>query len=827
MHYSQKKFKADKDASPSRFLLDLNHFVYSEDEIFSIEKKKKDWKFWKKEKDFSREEKKIKSPGFFAFLSSIFPRKSEVSPLVANDKFLTGEDEERIEKQELEDIYDFEDEKEEEASSGEHFAVRFLKFFFFGFFLFGFFALVGRWFWKIFSLPWRHRPTPNLFSRIHPALYFLLFLFVLVLPLKGGAYILEMLDMKERVMGVSEVALASIKDAGELMQEMNFKQAEQEFDRAGRSFSAAQSEVAEISGLLTVLSVLPNKNLQLAQDAEYILAAGAKSTEIGVYLSIAMNSLSADKKNLRTIFESFYENGLKANDSLIGLQKNIAKIDSQNLPAEYQEKFLKIQEKTSSLNGNLNEFASILEGLRRFLGFEMDKRYLLVFQNNTEMRGSGGFIGSYAIVDFRNGEIKNMEIPTGGSYDTEAGLLDRIIAPEPLHLVNPMWHFWDVNWWPDWPKSAKKLATFLEKSNGPSVDGVISLTPTLMEDILRVMGPVDMTKDYGMVITAENFWELVQDVVENKRNPEEKPKKIVGDLMHQIISELPARMNKDLMLALTGVVLENLQEKQILFYFHDKFLEEKVHDYDWGGEMKEASSDYLLVANSNIAGGKSDRMIKEKIDHSARVLSDGSIVNELRITRTHTGEKRAEFTGVRNVDWMRVYVPLGSKLIEARGFSAPDEKYFEKPEGEYLVDVDVENGEGRAIIDTKSGSKIYEELGKTVFANWVMVDPGESVTVYLRYELPFKLSPVLNHGLLQKINNFLDTEEEYFFPYSLLVQKQPGSIGSEFTSDLMISSAYNNIWQYPEQENISPIGWQLGAVLSKDRYWAAVLSLKR
>jgi len=78
-----------------------------------------------------------------------------------------------------------------------------------------------------------------------------------------------------------------------------------------------------------------------------------------------------------------------------------------------------------------------------------------------------------------------MEVPSGGGYDTEAGLTEFIAAPEPLHLVDPLWHFWDANWWPDWEKSAKKLMWFYEKSDGPTVDGVISITPTVIEKIIR------------------------------------------------------------------------------------------------------------------------------------------------------------------------------------------------------------------------------------------------------------------------------------------------------------------------------------------------------
>ena len=69
------------------------------------------------------------------------------------------------------------------------------------------------------------------------------------------------------------------------------------------------------------------------------------------------------------------------------------------------------------------------------------KRYLLIFQNNTEMRASGGFMGSFAVMDFSNGQVSNLNVPGGGTYDTEAGLKSKIVAPKPLQLGGIYKHY--------------------------------------------------------------------------------------------------------------------------------------------------------------------------------------------------------------------------------------------------------------------------------------------------------------------------------------------------------------------------------------------------
>lgn len=659
---------------------------------------------------------------------------------------------------------------------------------------------------------------------------FCLALLALILPLKAmtfyGGFNLQ--DLKGRVLGVSEEGARDFLAAAESASSLDFSKAKKDFSDAGDNFLKARSELDQISSLVSALAlVVPDKNIQLASEARHILSAVRSASDLGNNLSLAIEALVGEKnKNagLKERLDGFILSGDRALQDLENMKAELDKINVKNLPEEYQERFIFMLDKAGLLSGSLREFTDLAEKLKNFLGMSEDKRYLLVFQNNSELRATGGFIGSFAIVDFRDGKIKNIEAPGGGSYDTEAGLKTKIAAPEPLWLVNPLWHFWDANWWPDWPTSARKLEWFYEKSDGSTVDGVISFTPTVMEDILRAIGPIDMSEKYGAVITADNFWLTTQRLAEQKPDQTKEPKKIIGDLMLKIIEELPKRLDQKVLVDLLRVAQESLDGRQMLFYFNDEELEKKTDDYGWSGAMKKTSRDYLAVVNTNIAGGKSDRKIEEKIFHQAEIADDGSIVDEVRIERTHTGIKREEFSGVRNVNWMRVYVPLGSSLIEASGFSQPDKEYFSQPDAGWAVDKDVYRSEIMARTDKISGTKIYEENGYTVFANWSMVDPQETTTINLRYKLPFKLEKKNNEAALSdRLKSSLGFNNLDIKAYSLLIQKQAGAKAGLLESSLKVSDKYTAIWHYPDEINMLADGWQVRDELNEDKYWAVLM----
>jgi hypothetical protein len=280
------------------------------------------------------------------------------------------------------------------------------------------------------------------------------------------------------------------------------------------------------------------------------------------------------------------------------------------------------------------------------------------------------------------------------------------------------------------------------------------------------------------------------------------------------------------MLEFFSVFEESLSEKHVMLYFNDKELEEEMINRGWGGETKETNWDFLSVINTNIGGQKSDKKIVETINHVIEVMSDGSITDTVVIKRGHKAKRGELFSGVRNVDWMRVYVPENSELIEAGGFKKPDEIYFEKSEVAYEIDPEIKNWEQRAQTDESSGTKIYKENGKTVFANWLMVDPGEEKTVYLKYKLPFVLKPKEknNTGLIDKILALANPTKQELFAYSAYYQKQPGSIGSRINSTLVLPENYKSVWKYPNILNSADDGWQSSDVLKTDKYYALILT---
>jgi hypothetical protein len=684
-------------------------------------------------------------------------------------------------------------------------------------------------------------------KKFHPFRHLLTFGLLLVLfvvPLAALSFFngAGIGDLRGRVLGATDSAVNNLQAAAADAVGLNLKQASDNFSAAQESFAQANTDLSAVSGLIfTIGKIIPNDQIKLAAESREIISAGSSAASLGNNLSLGISALlEKNDKPLTDKINDFIQYEILAEADAKNLNDEVAKINVNVLPANYRDQFISLKQKSSDLDLILSKNIDLIQKLNLFLGEKMDKRYLLVFEDNAEMRASGGFVGSYALLDLGQGKIKNIEAPQGGSYDTKGAMNAYIIPPQPMTLINPRWYFWDSNWWPDWEKSAQKMEWFYENSGGPTTDGIIAFTPTVLQRLLAITGPIDMTDVNGMTMTSDNLWTNMRAAIETEKTAdaklpydlaENKPKKVIGQLMQKLMAQIPERLDRDKFMAILSSIQQDLNEKQILIYLQDSDLQSEVEARNWAGKIKDTDKDYLEVVDTNIAGGKSDRFMTENIDQRAEVQADGTIIDTVKITRANTASSTALFAGERNVDWMRIYVPAGSQLLAATGFNAPNSIYFTAPDASRgVVDSDVAAEEGNnAVVDAANASTtIYSDSGKTVFANWSMVDPGQSVTLILKYQLPFKLvnspSPIATStGLQGIIDKYVQSQNKNLMVYSLLAQKQPGAVATTINSALSLSDNFKIDWSYPLDLISGVSGWQTSGSLDADKYWAAVI----
>lgn len=435
-------------------------------------------------------------------------------------------------------------------------------------------------------------------------------------------------------------------------------------------------------------------------------------------------------------------------DKLVLVRDEIDQVDPGHYPSfiaggKVKNGITQIRQMTHDGVTFVHEARPLIKVLPSLLGDPDQKRYLILFQNDKELRPTGGFITSYSVFRLEKGII---HVDTQNDiYQLDARLTNKERAPRPILEFLPkvtQFNLRDSNLSPDYVESMKTFRQMYEDIPGHAeVEGIISVDTHALVAAMNILGDIQAA---GQTFTTKNdprcdCPQVIYELEEYADQPvgfiRTDRKQIIGDLMYAIMEKAFSSSPKLYWGPLFQTMLKEIDEKHILFYVYDEDGQKGLEALNAAGRIKPFEGDYLHINEANFGGAKSNLYVSQDVTQDYEVAKDGTI------TKTITINYRNPFAPsdcnlergnlclnavLRN--WIRFYVPKGSKLIKAQG-----------------SEVKVET---------------YDELDKTVFEGFMTVRPKGAAKVVLSYRLPFKLASGS--------------------PLPLMVQKQPGTAEDEY-----------------------------------------------
>lgn len=536
-----------------------------------------------------------------------------------------------------------------------------------------------------------------------------------------------------------------------------------DFDTAQSEFLAAQQNfeqaMNEIGGQYS-LSAIPGINVRLD--------AGTKLMEIGHLIATSGYQLTTSLEPITDILRGGESSRMTGESSLTDYsaelmttlslgrpQLKLAKeqlekaetllstINPDYLMGDYSGQLEDSQDKVAELVKILSQAYQLADILPGMLGDSQPKKYLILFQNNAELRPTGGFIGSYAVAKFVDGKLDNFFADNIYNPDGQIAVKGLCELPPPSLLkagITDCFGMRDGNWSPDFPTSARTLADLYEQATNQTADGVIAITPDILRDLLTLTGPIYL-HEWNEVVNADNVIPLVQYKVSVEFKDSANPKLFLIDLSSALFERIQS-MKPDQWPRLLKLMQEGLGRKSVILYAFDTKAAKFMRDNGVDGAISSASGDYLNINNANVSGTKASQYLSQDYQLKTAILADGSIENQLTITYIHSGSW--EWPGGLVKNYQRIYLPAGSRLIQST---------------DAALDV------GKLSI-----TDVFDEFDKTVFADYVVIVPSSTVALSYTYRLPFRLDPAAEMN------------------YSLLVERQPGTSEIPFSQTLTYDS---------------------------------------
>lgn len=527
-------------------------------------------------------------------------------------------------------------------------------------------------------------------------------------------------------------------------------EASDHFEKANKKFD--NIEAIQLFPQLKSDVVVANDILQAAESLSAglsVLATIAQEVSAITDSDAAFDEITPEQKE--RILQVLYEappalQGAKANLELA--LYIIENLPQEDVHPELQKVIDTIKQEAPALETVIHSAIPVAEVLPTLLGYPEEKVYMLLLQNNNELRATGGFIGTIGFVKVNKGEI--VDIYTDNVYNIDE-LLKKVedvgAAPEPItfHTGTKENFLRNINWEPNFPTSAlaAKEKYLQAGATETQIDGVIAFDLNFIEDIMRITGPIEADGD---LYTAENLFELLEHNVEfgyaEKGISDADRKEIINVLSENLqtkLLNLPRTKFSDVWKAFE----ENSDQKHVQLFITDESVQRLFIEQNWAGEMKLYSGDYFAVIDSNLAALKTDEKMERDIAYSV-TEENGVYYGTLEMNYFNTTEQITPFY-TRYRTHTRFYLPLGSQIVEQSGFVTNDRLKNGVPTEGVSSEIAYELGDG-------------DTVSYTVMEGFVAVEPQAREQVRLKYILPDSVVEDIQNGT-----------------YTLHAQKQAGT----------------------------------------------------
>ena len=315
------------------------------------------------------------------------------------------------------------------------------------------------------------------------------------------------------------------------------------------------------------------------------------------------------------------------------------------------------------------KFRDLSETIPEILGLDGKRReYMVLLQNEMEIRATGGFVGSYAILSFEGGRLLSFEVKD--VYEADGQLKGHVEPPEEIkkYLGEAGWFMRDANWQASFPQTSREIQWFLEKETGRKVDGVIGMDLAVAKMILGVTGEI-YVPDFKEKVNKDNLYEQAEFWSETNSFPGSTQKaSFLGGLGTQLFEEIKNLKTTKRWELMMGMV-EMLERNEIQLGFNHSETAEAMAEAGWDGSVYEGEcsgprcyADYLYVVESNLGINKANyflyRNMEERVDISA-----GWIKRDLKINYENTA-KSSNWPGGDYKNYLRVYLPKEAEVTE-------------------------------------------------------------------------------------------------------------------------------------------------------------------
>jgi hypothetical protein len=512
----------------------------------------------------------------------------------------------------------------------------------------------------------------------------------------------------DRASAVAEPALDGARSARDI--EAAIEETRIHLDRAETSLSAAQRRTNRLGPLFALGARLPGWPEGL-DEIDPLVRTARSFTEAGLTLSVAFQSVLAQIDRNDTgdtpVSLRLVQALTEAEPAFVQAHASVEKartargsIDAAEFRGPLAPGGTAL-ERFDAHAGTIYDYAALLADLpgatRALLGMEGARTYAVLGQNSSELRPTGGFIGSLGLVTVDGGQVVAEDYRSSYAFENRARGFPPLPWAMAQHLGSGGWGIRDANWSPDFPTSAQTLAAMLAHHQDIEVDGVIGFTTYTVGAVLDALGSVTVA-GIDAPVTAQTWYRAAEEQI---YFPADSPTVVRGadqnkeTVLEPILQEVMRRVqhaSAEEMPALVRAIHSSIKRRELLFSFRDPAPAKLVRGREADGRVAPPEEgDVLALFDANLSYSKVGPYVRTSIHYEVWLDERGRAVESRATVSYKNGvteqQAREPRTRIGGLEWdassrrafaspgvygtyARFYVPLGSDITEGLTGSA-------------------------------------------------------------------------------------------------------------------------------------------------------------
>ena len=437
------------------------------------------------------------------------------------------------------------------------------------------------------------------------------------------------------------------------------------------------------------------------------------------------------------------------------------------------------------------------------LGIDSPKTYMLLAENNDEMRATGGFISAVGLITLTGGKMGDLSIED--SYAVDDFSREYPPAPEPMKRILSayLWVFRDGNWSPDFPTAVQDVLRLYHISRDTDIDGVIAVDQIALQMVVSALEPVSVP-GFDDPATGDNIIEQIRrswspddpnfkgwdaDWYANRKN-------FMGDLVTALRNRIENDPGSVDWLRLANTLMAVMDERHAQIWLANPSAQAVLRQRGWDGAVLSPPGDFLLSVESNVGFNKMSAAVETELDYRVDLSDLTNITAATTVTQTnlaggdapckpapHYGKDYWDMMNRCYWNYWRLYVPPGSTLIAANPPGVAGENMFLGEDFPAKMD------------------ELTDVAGKSGWGTLIFIPRGETAAVTVRYRLPQSVLFRADDG----------------WHYRLTVQKQAGTRAIPLRVRVVLPPGRSVVSVSPAPQTVSGSELSFAPALKTDR----------